>query len=98
MAKEFDRAGAFMHGAIENGDKCVLAYTASTSGTTQKVEGDVMHAHLGEYTQIITDDGIVYEVCGFGLANRETGEVIKNSEEKNRRKVGEFEYAEMGDE
>lgn len=89
--EEYDRAGAFMRGP-ENGDRYVLAYTASTSGTVQHVEGEVDDGHLGEYTRVTTDVGVRYTVCGFGLANRETGEVLKETDNGSR-KVGEFEYA-----
>lgn len=91
MTDEYDRAGAFMRGPT-NGDQYRLAYTASTSGTVQHVTGELSDGHLGEYTRVTTADGVEYLVCGFGLANRETGDVIKRSDGDSR-KVGTFEHA-----
>lgn len=72
-------------------DTYALKYKSSYGGGIQTVVGK-LRIRQSEYATIRTDDGVEYTVCGYELADREKGEVIKKSED-DRRKVGMFNSA-----
>lgn len=104
--EEFDTTREFLFGVGAHDevktrpavrDTYALKYESSYGGGIQTVVG-TLRTHSKEFATIVTEtdeDGLPkteYTVMGVGLADRETGEVVKK-EGDDRRKVGEFDSA-----
>lgn len=70
-------AGAFAYGPA-NGDRVEIVYESVTTETRQHVEGTVHDAAESEFTRLEDDDGEIYTIYGFDVADRRLGEVCKS--------------------
>lgn len=84
----FGSAESFVNRGPKEGATVDLNYESVTTETTQEVTGTVLDGpYISEFTRVETDDGEEYEVCGFGLEDREVGEVLKDG-----RRIGHYEH------
>lgn len=99
--EEYETAGEFLLGAGESDEvptrpavrsRYALHYVSSYSDTVQIVVGE-LRVHGSEYATLDADDGNEYTVMGYGLSDREPGEVYRRKPDGDRRKMGEFDMA-----